>query len=592
MKKNNLFLLAFSLLALAGCNKDILDLAPKDRISNADFWKSSSDLELYCNSFYNTMLPSYGGFNTIGIYGLDADQGSDNMIAFGGYNTAMNGERTAPASGGGWAWTSLRNINYFMDNYGKVQAATETVAPYIGEALFFRAYFYFGMLKSFGDVPWINKVMTVDDTELIYGARLRRNIIADSILQDLDRAIALLPTKSKAQSMRINKEIAMLFQSRVALYEGTWEKYHAGTVFGVEGSDGAKYLTKAAQVAESLITSGVHQLDNVGVADGYWKLFNQSNHSGSKEVMLWRAYSSTGQPQVVHNWARYTQYGAARGLTKNLVDAYLCTDGKPISASPLYRGDDTLMKLVTNRDPRLSQTIYVPDGKHYQTQGRPNGLPDILFTAPAFNNTDNTMKPATGYQLYKGHSTDHYQQYAQNIGTNSLVIMRYAEALLNFAEAKSELGTITQSDLDISINKLRQRVGMPNLVLAGITSDPKWDFSELSPIINEVRRERRVELACEGYRLDDIFRWAAADELIVGWKPKGAKRLQWMTDPTVMAFLTNTAYPVDADGYIERFKNSAPLANGYQFKIGRDYLSPLPNNELTLNPKLTQNPGW
>ena len=591
MKKYSFLILAASLMIMVSCKKDLLDLSPQDNISNADFWKSTSDLQLYCNSFYNT-FPSYGGFNTIGNYGDDADQGSDNMIAFGGYHTAMNGERTVPASGGGWSWTTLRNINYFLDNYSKVNGTPEAINPFVGEAYFFRAYFYFGMLKTFGDVPWINKVLTVDNTEMIYGERLRRNIIADSIIQDLDKAISLLPTKTKAQTMRINKEIAMAFQSRVALFEGTWEKYHAGTAFGVAGSNGTVYLQKAATVADSLINSGVHSLDNVGVTDGYWKLFNQTSNSASKEIMLWRAYSLTGTPQVVHNWARYTQFGAARGLTKNLVDAYLCTDGKPISSSPLYKGDDTLMKLVTNRDPRLSQTIYVPDTKHYMTQGRPNGLPDLVFTVPAFNTTDNTLKPATGYQIYKGHMPDYNQQSAQNIGTNSLILLRYAEVLLNFAEAKAELGTISQADLDKSINKLRQRVGMPALTLATITADPKWEFPTLSPIINEVRRERRVELACEGYRRDDIFRWAAADELIVGWKPKGAKRLQWMTDPVVKTFLTNAAYPVDANGYIEKFQASAPLANGYKFRIDRDYLSPVPSNEITLNPKLTQNPNW
>lgn len=591
MKKYSVLIIAASLLVFAGCKKNILDLSPQDNISDADYWKSASDLQLYCNGFYNS-FPSYGGFNTIGIYGEDADQGSDNMIAFGAYNGAMNGERTVPASGGGWAWGALRNINYFLGNYSKVKAAPETINPFVGEAYFFRAYFYFGMLKTFGDLPWINKVLNVNDTAIIYGARLPRNVIADSILLDLDRAISLLPTKTKAQTMRINKEIAMALQSRVALYEGTWEKYHAGTAFGVAGSTGTKYLQKAVDVSDSLITSGVHALDNVGVTDGYWKLFNQTSHSGSKEIMLWRAYSATGTPQVVHNWARYTQYGAARGLTKNLVDAYLCTDGKPISSSPLYKGDDTLVKLVTNRDPRLAQTIYIPDGKHYQTQGRPNGLPDLVFTVPAFDNSDNTMKPATGYQVYKGHITDFYQQNNQNVGTNALILIRYAEVLLNFAEAKAELGTINQADLDKSINKLRQRVGMPALSLASITTDPQWEFPTLTPIINEIRRERRVELACEGYRKDDIFRWAAADELIVGWKPKGAKRLQWMTNVTVKNFLTNTAYPVDANGYIEKFKNSAPLANGYQFKVNRDYLSPLPTNELTLNPNLKQNPGW
>jgi hypothetical protein len=589
MKRINLILILSVLLMATACKKDMLDQAPQDQISDADFWKSANDLQLYCNSFYS-VFPSYTGFGNIGIYGEDADAGSDNMISFN-YNAAINGERTVPTSGGGWSWGTLRNINYFFDNYKKAPAST-AVDPFVGEAYFFRAYFYFGMLKAFGDLPWINKVLTINDSALIYGHRLPRNIVADSILQDLDMAIKLLPTKTKAQTMRINKEIAMALQSRIALFEGTWEKYHAGTVFGVEGSNGTAFLQKAALVAETLISSGVHALENVstGSTDGYWKLFNKPDNSASKEIMLFRIYSATGTPQIGHNWARYSLQGASRGITKNLIDAYLCTDGKPISQSTLYMGDDTLMKLIANRDPRLKQTIYVPDNNHFITSARA-GLPDIMFTAPAFENTDITMKPANGYQVYKGHSPEFVQQ-VQNQGTNSLILFRYAEVLLNFAEAKAELGTLTQSDLDKSINKLRQRVGMPNMTLGTMVTDTKWEFPTLSAIINEVRRERRVELACEGFRRDDIFRWAAADELLVGWKPKGAKRLQWMTNATVKAFLTNAAYPVDANGYIEKFQATPQMTNGYQFKINRDYLSPLPLNELTLNTKLKQNPNW
>ncbi|MBP6023860.1 RagB/SusD family nutrient uptake outer membrane protein [Ferruginibacter sp.] len=571
---------------LAGCRKNLLDLTPQDRISDAQYWKTPNDLQLYCNSFYNSVLPSYTGFFNLGIYGLDADQGSDDMILTANYNSAMNGERTVPASGGGWSWGQLRNINYFLANYNRVQASSSAVNPFAGEALFFRAWFYFDKLKAFGDVPWINKPLLATDTSIIYGSRLKRNIIADSILADLDRAIALLPTKSSAQARRINKEIAMAFQSRVALFEGTWEKYQAGTSFGVTGSDGSQYLNKAAQVAEALITSNVHQLDNVGVNYGYWKLFNQTDYSSSKEIMFWRKYSITDNPSYGHNWIVTLVRGGGRGLTKNLVDYYLCSDGKPISGNPLYQGDDSLMKVVANRDPRLVQTLCVPDGQHVLTQSTPASI----FTVPGFTGAIGD-KNATGYQAYKGLSPDPtMQQNISDVGTTGLIFFRYAEVLLNFAEAKAELGTLTQADVDKSIKKLRDRVGMTNLNLASITNDPNWNFPALSPVINEVRRERRIELAAEGFRRDDIFRWAAADKLIVGWKPKGAKKNQWTT-----LFPANVlnAYPADANGYIELYKNVGAMATGYKFNLNRDYLSPLPTNELTLNPKLLpQNPGW
>ncbi len=571
---------------MASCSKDFLDRAPETNISEADFWKTPNDLKLYCNNFYNNFLPAYGGFGNIGIYGLDADQGSDQMISMG-VNGSLNGEITVPATSASWAWGGIRNTNYFLANYGKVIASWDNVKGYVGEAYFFRAYQYFSMMKIYGALPWIAKPLNLTDTEQLFSARLLRNVIADSIIQDLDKAIEYLPSKPQAQASRITKEIAQAFLTRVALYEGTWEKYHAGTDFGVAGSNGAKYLQKAATVAEALMNSNVHSLDNEGVDFGYWKIFNQTDHTNSKEVMFWRKFDLT--LNLTHNWHRYTTGGAGRGMTKTMVDYYLCTDGRPISSSPLYRGDDSLARVAANRDPRLVQTMYVPDGKHIITSNQPGGAPNRLFTLPSFEQA-NEGKPATGYQLYKGHNPDYQQQYAGNVGVTAVIFFRYAEVLLNFAEAKAELGTFTQADADKSVNKLRTRAGMPAMTVSSVEADPAWQFPALSGIINEVRRERGVELAAEGFRRDDVFRWAGADELLVGKKPKGAKLSQWLT--VVPAGQLST-YPVDADGYIELFKNIASMASGYRFNVQRDYLLPLPTNELTLNPALApQNPGW
>ncbi|WP_341842204.1 RagB/SusD family nutrient uptake outer membrane protein [Chitinophaga caseinilytica] len=587
--KNIIGMMALSLAALTSCTKDFLERAPETSISEAEFWKSTNDMKLYVNNFYNntSLLPHYGlgAFGTIGIYGLDADQGSDNMISMG-VNGMLNGERTVPATSSDWNWGTVRNANYFLANYGKVQDSWDNVKPYVGEALFFRSMMYFNLMKNYGALPWIGTPLKLTDTTMLYGARLPRNQVADSILSDLDKAIAYLPSKTNAQASRVYREMAMAFQARVALYEGSWEKYHAGTPFGVTGSNGAKYFQKAADAAQAVMNSGLFTLDNVGATDGYWRLFNQSDYGSSKEIMFWRKFDvALG---LHHNWHRYTTSGAGRGLTKNLVDAYLCTDGSPIALSTLYKGDDSINRVVTNRDPRLAQTMYVPDGKHIITSNQPAGAPNVIFEIPSFNQA-NEGKPSTGYQVYKGHNTDYNQQNAGNLGITAVIYFRYAEVLLNFAEAKAELGTLSQGDVDNTINKLRDRVGMPGLTLSAIAADPNWEFPALGPVINEVRRERRVELACEGFRRDDIFRWAAADELIVGKKPQGAKKDQWTT--LVPANLLNS-YPVNDQGYIELFKNIASMANGYKFRVDRDYLLPLPTNELTLNPKLGQNPGW
>ncbi|MEH6305410.1 RagB/SusD family nutrient uptake outer membrane protein [Olivibacter sp. CPCC 100613] len=583
-------LLSYCCLLFSSCQKDLLEQTPETNISDADYWKTANDLKLYVNNFYNTMLPNYNGWGSIGIYGLDAD-GSDNMIATS-YNSALNGERVVPGSGGAYGaysdWSALRNVNYLLANYSKVSESFDVIKPYVGEALFFRAYFYFDKLKSFGDLPWINIPLNTSSEE-VYNERLPRNVIVDSLMNDLDKAIAYLPTKGSAEASRINKEIAMLFQARIALFEGTWEKYHASTAFGVSGSDGRKFLEKAASVSTALVDNGGgYGLAAFSNEDEYWRLFNQVDYTANNEIMLWRAFNLS--LNLGHRWHRYTPSGGGRGLTKNLVDAYLCIDGKPIGSSSLYRGDASLQDVVANRDPRLKQTLYLPDGNHIITDNRPGGQAPVLFEYPTFD-VANENKSLTGYQLYKGHNPDYNQQ--QDLGTTGQIIFRFAEAVLIYAESKAELGQFTQVDADRSINLLRRRVNMPDLSVTMIENDPNREFSAISPLLNEIRRERRVELACEGYRSDDLFRWAAMDEKIRGWKPKGAKRAQWEVPGVPENIATAVkSFPVDADGYIEYYQPVGALNAGYQFKLDRDYLSPIPLDQISLNPKIKQNPGW
>jgi hypothetical protein len=230
---------------------------------------------------------------------------------------------------------------------------------------------------------------------------------------------------------------------------------------------------------------------------------------------------------------------------------------------------------MQNRDPRFYQTIFTPDAL-WKVDGNNVKLWNEVYELLGFNN--NYFAPG-GYVLRKGYD---YNMATHNPSGESAptYFYRYGEVLLNFAEAKAELGTLAQADVDKSIKLLRDRVGMPNLILSNITADPDWDFPNLSPIINEVRRERRVELACEGFRWNDIARWAAADELIVGKRLKGLSAAQ----------LQYNVYEVDENGFLDPLKPSLP--NGFGFVTGRDYLDPLPSDELVLNPNLGQNPGW
>lgn len=584
-KKNKILIVISVLLLLSACKKNFLDRTPESNISNAEFWKTSNDLRLYANNWYSNYLPALTDWAIIGIYGLDADNGSDNMQHLQ-YNAGLNGEVTVPASGGEWDWSMLRNVNYFLVNYNKSTDPAAIVNPYVGEALFFRSLFYYNMVRKFGDLPWIDKPLDPNDENLT-APRLSRNVIVTNILNDLNTAINYLPSKSKATPSRINKQIAQLLASRIALFEGTWEKYHKGTVFGVTGADGTEFLQKAASISNDLIANpDGYAIENFSPTDNmaYWNLFNRVSYTSSTEVMFWRQYDlSKG---IGHHWANYTNGGASRGLTKDLVDAYLCKDGKPISLSPLYQGDNTLLNVVANRDPRLNQTMYVNDGNHILNNNRGAGLADLIFQAPTLVGSTESLC-STGYQTYKGHIPDANQRVS--LSTTGLIYFRFAEALLINAESKAELGTLTQADIDKTVNPLRRRVGMPDMVIANLNADPLAEFPSLSTLINEVRRERRVEFACEGYRRDDLQRWAAMDEKIVGKRLKGAKLAQWvgLFTPSDLS-----KYPVDANGYIDYSSTAPALANGYKFRVDRDYLLPIPQNQLLLNKNIKQNPGW
>ena len=489
--KRLIYIFLCLLFLVSACHDDFLDLAPLDQVSDASFWKTDNDLKLYSNQFY-VLFRSFKG-RGVGIFMEDIT--SDNM-AFVTIDSRLNGLLTVPASAGGenydnsWSrtfavnynWDYVRSVNIMLENFHKVESPWESARQYVGEAYFFRAFLYFDLLMSYGDLPWVNTSLTPEDDRL-YSSRISRSIIADSIVADLDKATAYMKSKGEVSSYRLNSELALLFKSRVCLYEGTWEKYHAGTVFGVDGSDGRKFLSLAADAAKMLMDRGLYSINNTGnPTSDYEVCFNQKDFTGNPEIMLWKDYSI--DLGMVNHSQRYLEalYGwpGHFGINNWLVESYLCTDGLPISESPLYAGDLTLDDVFKNRDPRLGQSLFMP--------GDPSvidGTDTIsIFIRPTFENANNSR---TGYRLKKSlnpHSRN------PNAGETGNMLFRYAEALLNYAEAKAELGSLTQSDVDISINILRKRVAMPDLDINNITSDPNWEFPALSPIINEVRRER------------------------------------------------------------------------------------------------------
>ena len=577
MDFKRIFLL-FALLGLfSQCNEDFLDRPDLDTISEPSFWKSTNDLKLYVNRFY-TSFPGWSANSwNGGIYWSDV--GSDNMIT-PAVSTRLAGNNTITTGNGSWSFGNIRRMNIFMANYETVESDFEEYKHYVGEALFFRAYFNFIMLKNYGEYPYTNEVLT-EASEELFAPRTARNVIAQNIIADLDEAIGYMDSGRKSNGNRLSREIAMLFKARVAIYEGTWEKYHAGTGFGVAGSDGSEFLTIAASAAGDVMGSDIYSIHNTGKPDhDYWDVFNQENFGGHAEVMLWRNFNA--DIGLAHNGQRYlASIGGGRGISKVLVDDYLCTDGQPIATSALYQGDADLPTVASNRDLRLSQTIYLP-GQPMTVEG---GAVTDTFDLPDLDAVGEALC-VTGYQIRKGSHPDLKHKVTGAAGTTSSPIFRYAEALLIFAEAKAELGTITQTDVDNTINKLRTRADMPNLIIANITTDPNWLYPGLSPLINEIRREWHVEFAAEGYRWVNIVRWAAMEDVVVGKRILGAIFKQSdFPDLTI-----GVDVQVNADGYIDAHVNEAPT--GMHFNLGRDYLLPVPLEQIVLNPALSQNPGW
>lgn len=583
MKKIYIILAIFCLFT--SC-ENFLDLPPADQISSSQYWNKATDLENYMLQFY----PSLPNFNNIsgyyGPYGIDGIKGSDHQIQNVTVSTQLNGTRSVVQSGGGWSWNNIRALNIFLENYKKVDAPFANIQQFLGEAYFFKAFFYFNLESAYGDVPWFTHSMQMNSEDL-YKARDKRTIVVDSILWCLDKAIENLNFRNKVDGggNRLNKEAALIFKSRVALFEGTWQKYHSGTAFGTPGANPGKYLQSAVDAVVELMTPGKYTIGiyNTGsAANDYSKLFNSNDLSSNKEVPLWAKCDLS--LQLTHAFQSNMNYGYTPFVTNQLVENYLKRDGTPynvIVVGQSTKGKAFLTKITSECDYRLSSIIDAPGMLMWSSGSTGYYVRPLLYESGDRYNS-------TGYQMRKGldpASLDGSLAY-QNKFITAYPVFRYAEALLNYAEAQAELGQTV--DYSKSLNLLRARAGMPNF--AAIADPLRSDYANfgypLTDELYEIRRERAVELACEGLRNNDWRRWRA-HALFKGKQPKGFPFLA--SDYPDYSTLANKL-SLDTDGFILPFKKLIP--NGYNFNENRDYLDCIPTNEITLNPALTQNPGW
>ena len=561
-------LVGIAALGLYGC-EDQLDRYPKDKLTPDKFFRNEQECQLYTNDFY-TIFPTT-------VYGESADVIAKNVLT-----SEVLGNRTVPATASTWKWEKLRDINFFLE-YSSNCKDRDVRLQYEGLARFFRAYFYFEKVKYYGDVPWVDRPLASNEEEL-YKGRDSRDLVMSKVIEDLDFAIEhLSPTK---ETYRVSEWTALALKSRVCLFEGTFRKYH-----GLDDAD--YYLAECVSAAGTFIEKSGYTIYKSG-STPYLNLFSSIN-AISSEIILARAFNTAiGLKHDVNGYLTGTTMGRP-GLLKNVASMYLMKDGTPFTSQP---GWETMQlpDESKNRDGRFAQTVRTPGYKR---------IDDDKESAP------NLAATMTGYQLVKFLLPAKYDAYQAS--TSDMPLFRTAEVYLNYAEAKAELGTLTQEDLDKTIKPLRERAGVANLSLewANANPDPYLASAETGyanvtgankGVILEIRRERTVELLMENFRYWDIMRWKegkrfekpfeglyfpgdGTDDVCIWSGTKPDTKI-----PVVYELGVDVKLSEGDHGYI-RIHDDPNLVRTWNEE--RDYLYPIPTDDRVLTQgAISQNPGW
>ena len=592
MKKILLYtLMTVAAAGMTAC-EDFLTRDTYDQIGSDEFWKSETDLELYANGFIQKMIPGDG---TITRGDIDADYCAVDIAT----DLLRPDGNVSPDNQGGWtesSWTNLRRVNYMLDNMHRCRGrvSDEVYNHYEGVARFWRAWFYYDKVRTFGAVPWYDFTISASDKEALTKPRDSREYVMERVLEDLNFACEHCYTSSDwINCARINRYIALAYKARVCLFEGTYRKYHS-----VDPSTGkawedkqasAKFLRECAEACEELMAAGVYSIVNnpAKVKTQYRELFTQEAVNTTE--VIWARQMSVGMTTFHDLTWRYTSgsYGQRWSLDQDFVKTYLNLDGSRHTAT----GEEFTTE-VENRDYRLSQSIITP------------GYTKLVGGISTATPPDFTVT-LTGYQVIKFNIDDKAYESA-SVSYNSLPIMRYAEVLLNYAEAKAELGEFSDDIWNKTIKPLRERAGVDGK--RPTSADPYLQqyYGLSDSDLLEIRRERAIELLLEGFRYDDLMRWHAGELL----------NKQWYG---IYIPAMDTSYDLNGDGindvcvtsgeagnepgvtYIILDNSKYSLENGTTgrllYTVGRNfeekrYLRPIPKTALNINPDLGQNYYW
>lgn len=646
------------LALLYSCN-DFLDREPLDKVAPEVYFNNEADLAAYSINIYPDAK-----FRTIQPYqyGLSIfkdDNHTDNQVDPDGNPRWLPGEWRVGATDDDWNFNTIRSCNYFLENVlpkyeaGQIKGNLANIKQYIGEVYALRANIYFSKLQAYGDFPIITEVLSQDKSVLIEKSKRRpRNEVARFILSDLDKAIELLSENTPNGKNRLNKNAAYLLKSRVALYEGTWLKYHKGTAqvpggtgwpganvsylsgFSINIDDEVRFFLGQAKEAAKVVAekmknnltpnSGerVARDANLVVKNEYYMLFADSNMENYPEAIFYRKYSAAEQQHNIQ--MALGRNGGSSGYSKGMVESFLMKNGLPIYAtSSGYVGDDYLHQVLENRDDRLRIFTKINDDVIYYTTENGQTVP-VKAVVPEIIDPAET-RATTGYRVKKGLNYVENEAITHRVGTSGSLVFRGAEALLNYIEANYELDGSLDGSSQEYWRAIRRRANVDEdfnktIGATDMNIEKLGDFGAYSAgnLVNttlyNIRRERRNEFIAEGLRWMDLKRWRSMDQIkttpyiIEGFKVWGPMK-DWYNNPDGTSKLVvadsdkGNVSAQSASVYLrpyQRNKVNNLYFDGYKWNDAH-YLNPIPMDAFRLTSQtegdlessvIYQNPGW